>query len=119
MASLLALSGATLASSHAYGQDNATDASAQPATVDASAANTNDLAEVVVTGTAVSGGVKKLDASFEITTASLEELRDIQPSSAADVLKIVPGVWAESSAGESGANIELAGFPGGSDAPYG
>ena len=118
MASLLALSGATLASGHAYGQDNATDATADTATADASAANTNDLAEVVVTGTANAGGVKKLDASFEITTASLEEIRDAQPSSAADVLKIVPGVWAESSAGESGANIELAGFPGGGDAPY-
>ena len=118
MASLLALSGATLAGGHAYGQDTATDAAAQPATVDASAANTNDLAEVVVTGTASSGGVKKLDASFEITTASLEEIRDAQPSSAADMLKIVPGIWAESSGGETGANIELAGFPGGGDAPY-
>ena len=43
--------------------------------VDASAANTNNLDEVVVTGTAHAGGVKKLDASFEITTASLEEIR--------------------------------------------
>jgi len=118
MASLLALSGATLAGGHAYGQDAAADTGNQTATADASTANTNDLAEVVVTGTANAGGVKKLDASFEITTASLEEIRDAQPSSAADVLKIVPGVWAESSAGESGANIELAGFPGGGDAPY-
>ena len=118
MASLLALSGATLAGGHAYAQDTATDAGAQPASVDASTANTNDLAEVVVTGTAASAGVKKLDASFEITTASLEEIRDSQPSSAADMLKIVPGIWAESSGGEAGANIELAGFPGGGDAPY-
>jgi outer membrane receptor protein involved in Fe transport len=91
---------------------------AEEATTDASAANTNNLEEVVVTGTAQSGGVKKLDASFEITTASLEEIRTANPSSAADLLKIVPGLWAESSAGETGANIELAGFPGGSDAPY-
>ena len=118
MASLLALSGATLAGGHAYGQDTATDTAAQPASTDASTANTNDLAEVVVTGTATGGGVKKLDASFEITTASLEEIRDSQPSSAADMLKIVPGIWAESSGGEAGANIELAGFPGGGDAPY-
>ena len=118
LASLLALSGATLAGSHAYGQDTATDTGAQPVVVDSSAANTNTLEEVVVTGTATAGGVKKLDASFEITTASLEEIRDAAPSSAADLLKIVPGVWAESSGGEAGANIELAGFPGGGDAPY-
>src|SRR6202012_570423 len=75
MASLLALSGAVLGGGHAYGQDAATPAGQAPgvaaAPVDASAANTNDLQEVVVTATA-NGGVKKLDASFQITTASLE-----------------------------------------------
>jgi len=116
MASVLALSGATLAGSHAYGQEAAT--SNEAASADASAANTSNLEEVVVTGTAASSGVKKLDASFSISTASLEEIKDAQPSSAADLLKIVPGIWAESSGGESGANIELAGFPGGGDAPY-
>ncbi len=30
----------------------------------------------------------------------------------------MPGLWAESSGGETGANIEVAGFPGGGDAPY-
>jgi len=85
---------------------------------DASTANTNTLEEIVVTATAQSSGLKKLDASFSITTASLEEIRTANPSSAADLLKIVPGLWAESSGGETGANIELAGFPGGGDAPY-
>lgn len=115
MASLLALTGAALGGGHAYGQETATDT---VPVVDASTANTSNLAEVVVTGTATAGGVKKLDASFEITTASLEEIRNAQPSSSADLLKIVPGITAESSGGESGANIELAGFPGGGDAPY-
>jgi hypothetical protein len=81
-------------------------------------ANTSGLEEIVVTGTAEAKGLKKLDASFSITTASLEEIRDANPSSAADLLKIVPGLWPESSGGVSGANIELAGFPGSSDAPY-
>ena len=108
MASLLALSGATLAGSHAYAQDNATDAGAQPAVVDASTANTNDLAEVVVTGTAA--GTRKIDASFEITTTSLAEIRDASPLSSADLLKVVPGLWAESSGGPTGANIEIAGL---------
>ena len=116
--SLLALSGAILAGAAAYGQQSAADAD-QAADTDASAANTNSLEEVVVTGTATAGGVKKLDASFSITTASLEEIRDVGPSSAADLLKIVPGVCGRSRAvANPGANIELAGFPGGGDAPY-
>ena len=120
MVGLSALSGALLAGAVAYGQAPAAPAADadQAANTDASAANTNTLEEVVVTGTATAGGVKKLDASFSITTASLEEIRDVAPSSAADLLKIVPGIWPESSGGESGANIELAGFPGGGDAPY-
>jgi hypothetical protein len=117
MAGLLALSAAVLAGSRGNGQEPAAQ-KGQASNSDASAANTNTLEEVVVTGTATAGGVKKLDASFSITTASLEEIRDVAPSSAADLLKIVPGIWPESSAGESGANIELAGFPGGTDAPY-
>jgi outer membrane receptor protein involved in Fe transport len=115
IAGLFALSGAVLSGGHAYGQD----AAAAPAAVtDASAANTSTLDEIVVTGAAQSKGLRKLDASFSISTASLEEIRDVNPSSSADLLKIVPGIWAESSGGAAGANIELAGFPGGGDAPY-
>jgi outer membrane receptor protein involved in Fe transport len=115
IAALFALSGAALSGGHAYGQDTA---AAPAAAVDASAANTSTLDEIVVTGAAQAKGLKKLDASFSITTASLEEIRDVNPSSAADLLKIVPGIWPESSGGEAGANIELSGFPGGGDAPY-
>ncbi len=115
IAALFALSGAVLAGGHAYGQETA---ATPAAAADASAANTSTLDEIVVTGAAQSKGLKKLDASFSITTASLEEIRDVNPSSSADLLKIVPGIWAESSGGESGANIELAGFPGSGDAPY-
>jgi outer membrane cobalamin receptor len=114
IAGLFALSGALLSGSHAYSQDTAT--ADKPA--DASSANTSTLDEIVVTGTPQSAGLKKLDASFSITTASLEEIRTANPSSSADLLKIVPGLWAESSGGETGANIELAGYPSGGDAPY-
>ena len=116
MASLLALSGATLAGGHAYAQDNAADTSQTAAATDASAENTNNLDEVVVTATATK--TKKLDASFEITTTSLAEIRDAAPLSSADLLKVVPGLWAESSGGPTGANIEIAGYPGSSGAPY-
>jgi TonB-dependent Receptor Plug Domain len=78
----------------------------------------NSLREVVVTGTPEVSGVKLLDASFPVSEASLQQIQLAQASSAADLLKIVPGLWAESSGGETGANIEIAGFPGGGDAPY-
>ncbi|MFI4886013.1 MAG: TonB-dependent receptor domain-containing protein [Steroidobacterales bacterium] len=78
----------------------------------------NSLQEVVVTGTAQVSGVKLLDASFPVSAASRKQIQLALPSSAADLLKIVPGLWAESSGGETGANIEVAGFPGGADTPY-
>ena len=76
------------------------------------------LETVVVTGSAISGGVKKLEASYNIVTASEEEIRNSNPKSTADLLKISPGMWPESTGGQTGANIEIAGFPGGGDAPY-
>jgi outer membrane receptor protein involved in Fe transport len=78
----------------------------------------NSMQEVVVTGTPEGSGVQMLDASFPVSAASLQQIHLALPSSAADLLKIVPGLWAESSGGETGANIEVAGFPGGADAPY-
>lgn len=82
------------------------------------AKTTQTLQQVVVTGAPTFSGVKRIDASFSITTANQLEIKKANPSSAADILKIVPGVWAETSGGQTGANIELAGFPGGGDAPY-
>jgi outer membrane cobalamin receptor len=117
IAGLFALTGAVLSGGRAGAQDTATQGAAAPAAVtDASAANTNTLDEVVVTATAQS--TRKLDASFQVTTASLEEIHNVDPSSSADLLKIVPSVWAESGGGQAGPNIELAGYPGGSGAPY-
>src|ERR1700728_1627819 len=121
IAGLFALTGAVLAGGQAYGQDTAAQPGESPtgqvAPTDNSAVSTDNLQEIVVTATA-SGGVKKLDASFEITTASLEEIHDANPLSSADLLKIVPGMWAESSGGNTGPNIEIAGYPGNSGAPY-
>jgi len=69
-----------------------------------------------VTGSAT--GVKKIDASYTITTANAEQIREANPKSTADLLKIAPGLWPESTGGQTGANIEIAGFPGGGDAPF-
>src|SRR5205085_3468393 len=76
------------------------------------------LETIVVTGVASAGGVKKLEASYNIVTANEEEIRRANPKSTADLLKISPGMWPETSGGQTGANIEIAGIPGGGDAPF-
>ncbi len=77
---------------------------------------TKTLDQVVVTGSAT--GVKKIDASYTITVANAEQIKQANPKSTADLLKISPGLWPESTGGQTGANIEIAGFPGGGDAPF-
>ena len=72
--------------------------------------------EVVVTASAQ--GVKKLDASFNIVTVDQDLMKQANPKSTADLLKVSPGIWPESSGGQTGANIEVAGFPSGGDAPF-
>ena len=83
-----------------------------------SSGNAKTLQQVIVTGAPTYLGVKKIDASFEVTALSLHDIKNIMPSSSADLLKVVPGIWPESSGGETGPNIDIAGFPGGGDAPY-
>src|SRR5690349_5954508 len=83
-----------------------------------STANTKNLEQVVVTGNAATGGLRKIDTSYSVTTATAEQIRLANPKSTADLLKISPGLWPESTGGQTGANIEIAGFPGGGDAPY-
>jgi outer membrane receptor protein involved in Fe transport len=93
--------------------------SAGPSGPGASAPQTiQSLNEIVVTGAATATGVKKLDASFSITTATAEQINELNPVSVADLLKISPGVYPESSGGQTGANIEVAGFPSDSGAPF-
>ena len=97
-------------------------ATAAPATArktpprQANAKTTTTLQQVVVTGSAT--GVKKIDASYTLTTADAEQIKQANPKSTADLLKIAPGLWPESTGGQTGANIEIAGFPGGGDAPF-
>lgn len=77
----------------------------------------NSLDEIVVTASAQ--GVRKLDASYNIVSASLEEIQNANPASAAEIFKLAPGIWPEASGGQTGVNIDVAGFPnGGGDSPY-
>jgi outer membrane receptor protein involved in Fe transport len=127
----LALSAAiatTLASGVVYAQDSSqaqttpppatTTTNANPGRQPTNDKNTKTLEQVVVTGTATFAGIKKIDAAYSITSMSAQQIKEANPKSAADLLKASPGVYPESSGGQTGANIEVAGFPGGGDAPY-
>ncbi|KRE89316.1 hypothetical protein ASG87_02955 [Frateuria sp. Soil773] len=76
------------------------------------------LDQVVVTGNSAAGGIRKIDASYSITTATLQQIKELNPVSVADLLKVSPGIYPESSGGQTGANIEVAGFPSDSGAPF-
>jgi hypothetical protein len=81
------------------------------------AASGETLQEVVVTATAT--GVKKLDASYNIVSLSQNDIAMANPAAASDIYKLSPGVWPENSGGQTGVNIDVAGFPnGGGDSPY-
>lgn len=73
---------------------------------------------VIVSGTPGGIGVTKREASFAITTVPAAEIRELSPSSTANLLDVVPGVWSESSGGVAGANIFVRGLPSSGDAPF-
>ncbi len=73
---------------------------------------------VVVTGTPGGVGIRKREASFAINTVDPTEIERLSPSSTANLLDVVPGVWSESSGGVAGANIFVRGMPSSGDAPF-
>jgi outer membrane receptor protein involved in Fe transport len=90
---------------------------AQTAAAVAPASESSALDEIVVTASAQ--GVRKLDASYNIVSLSLDEIKNSNPASVAEIFKNSPGIWPEASGGQTGANIDVAGFPnGGGDSPY-
>jgi hypothetical protein len=78
----------------------------------------SSIEEVVVTGVANAKGERKQDAPFAITTVNEDAMREAAPSSTANLSKLVPGLFAEVTGGQSGPNIEVRGFPTAGDAPY-
>ncbi|PSJ40639.1 TonB-dependent receptor [Allosphingosinicella deserti] len=73
--------------------------------------------EIVIVGTA-GAGTRRQDAAFAVTTLSNEAIEQAAPNSTADLLRTVPGVSAESSGGQNGANIFVRGYPSGGDAQF-
>ena len=73
--------------------------------------------EIIVTGTA-GGGVNRQAAAFAITNITSDAIDKAAPNSTADLFKVIPGVSAESSGGQNGANIFVRGYPSGGDAEF-
>jgi outer membrane receptor protein involved in Fe transport len=67
------------------------------------------LDAIVVTASAVH--VSKMDTSISVSDLDAAQLQDLQPTSAADVLRDIPGIRAEASGGEGNANVAVRGLP--------
>lgn len=70
---------------------------------------TLNLDEVVITGTATRNS--KMKQSVSVSTMSIETIEATGAQNAADILKSVPGIRAESTGGEANANINVRGLP--------
>ncbi len=68
-----------------------------------------DMSSVVVTGMA--NPKEKLESSVAVTTVSAPEIRELNPPSSAELLKIVPGFYVEASGGDVGNNLFARGIP--------
>ncbi|APL95600.1 TonB-dependent receptor [Sphingobium indicum] len=118
---LLATAAAVALPTVAYAQSSSgavAPAAATSAAPQTSAARTTDENEIVVVGSADPNGQRKLEAGYAVTSISSDAIRTAAPISAADVLKLVPGVWAETTSGVSGPNVMVRGFPTGGDAKF-
>ena len=70
------------------------------------------LEEVIVTGVGGGNPLTKLESSVAITTKNAEDIAQKSPLNLVDLISVVPGFWAESSGGESGAgNVFIRGLP--------
>lgn len=68
-----------------------------------------DLERVVITATATQGS--KMKQSLSVSTLDEDQIRAAQATSAAELLRSIPGVRSESSGGEGNANITVRGVP--------
>ncbi|KZN32233.1 TonB-denpendent receptor [Pseudoalteromonas luteoviolacea NCIMB 1944] len=76
------------------------------------------LETIVISGTPGGMGIRKVDAAYAVTNVDESLIERLAPKSTADLFKAIPGVWVESSGGESGANINVRGFTSSGDAPF-
>ena len=87
-------------------------AAATPPVAATAAVNPNDGAaqdEIVVTGTV--RAERKLDTSLSISSVGAAAIAQVNPQSAADLIRFIPGIRSEASGGEGNANISVRGLP--------
>lgn len=75
------------------------------------------LQEVVVTGLS-SGALAWQKAGFAISRLNDQQIEEYAPKTTADLFNAMPGVWAEASGGETGANVFVRGFAQSSGAQF-
>lgn len=71
--------------------------------------NALNLNSVIVTGTPI--GTSKMKASVSISSLDADQISQSAPTNAAEILRAIPGVRAESSGGEGNANLTVRGVP--------
>ncbi|MBT9597021.1 MAG: TonB-dependent receptor [Vitreoscilla sp.] len=98
---------AALLSAASFSTLIATPALAQSA--DAAKPDAVNLERIVVTGTATGGS--KMKQSVSISTLEADQITKQAPTSAAEILRSVPGIRSESSGGEGNANLTVRGVP--------
>ncbi len=108
VAALIASSSfAALISGQAYAQEAV---ATPPAADEAKVVDVLNLNRVVVTGTAQ--GKSKMRSSASVTDVDQQQVADFSPRSEAEILHLIPGIRAESSAGPGGnSNITVRGLP--------
>lgn len=108
----LALLPAAAAAQSTSGSGQSTDSSAQtaqqPATRKGPSKAVNLDATVV---TASPGALSKMSSSVSVSSLEAEQIQDSGLQNAADILRNVPGLRAESSGGDGNANISVRGLP--------
>ncbi len=91
-------------STPAFAQDAVPAADGDPVLEDSMATNT-----IIVTG--VARGQNELESSVSLSVLDSETIADLNPRSAADLVRQLPGIRAEASGGEGNANIAVRGLP--------
>jgi outer membrane receptor protein involved in Fe transport len=109
----LAVSVALASMSNAYAQasppETQQEKAADSTSEESSESDALQLDAIVITGT--STAISKMKQSVSISTLSLESIEQSGATSAAEVLRSIPGVRSESSGGESNANVTTRGVP--------
>jgi outer membrane receptor protein involved in Fe transport len=86
---------------------DAASASAASATDEANDLNLEEIVVTAIPGNAAS----KFDSSLSVSTLTSDEIAQSDPSSAADIVRDIPGFRSQASGGEGNANISARGLP--------